>query len=160
MDADPVEKHKSSANGDVSSIGYSQVPIALVGSACRLPGRCSTPHALWDFISKGQVAGNEVPPSRFSLTGNYDGSGKPGTIRSPGAMFLEDVDIAHFDASFFSISPGEAASMDPQQRLLLEVTYECLENCGLTLQNIKGGRIGCLVGSNTSGMHNNYNPVN
>lgn len=44
-----------------------------------------------------------------------------------GGHFL-DGNIAHFDTSFFSITPSEAKTMDPQQRLLLEVTYEALEN--------------------------------
>lgn len=39
--------------------------------------------------------------------------------------------------------------MDPQQRNLLEVTYECLENAGVTLQQASGANIGCYVGNFT-----------
>lgn len=35
---------------DGASEHYSQVPIAVVGMACRLPGHCNTPKDLWDFM--------------------------------------------------------------------------------------------------------------
>ena len=107
-----------------------QTPIAVVGLACRLPGHSTTPKALWDFISAGGIAKNTPPDSRFRLEGHYDGSKKPHTMRSPGAMFLEDVDPTDLDAGFFGITTVDAIAMDPQQRQLLEVVYECLENAG------------------------------
>lgn len=149
---DKSQSQGPSINGDSGPAVHQQTPIAVLGLACRLPGRCNSPHALWDFISQGSIASNEPPKSRFGLSGHYDGSGKPGTIPSPGGMFLEDVDPAAFDASFFNTSLTDATSMDPQQRLMLEVAYECLENSGLTLQKIRGANIGCLVGNNTCGM--------
>lgn len=145
-----------SINGDSGSSVQRQIPVAVVGLACRLPGRCNTPTALWDFISKGSVASNIPPKSRFSLAGHYDGSGKPGTMPTLGGMFLEDVDLAAFDATFFNTGVMDAKSMDPQQRLMLELAYECLENSGLTLENIRKAHIGCLVGNNTCGMKRVY----
>lgn len=68
-------------------------------------------------------------------------------MRSPGGMFLEDVDPQDFDAQFFGISRTDAIAMDPQQRQLLEVVYECLENAGLTLEDLDGAPVGCFVGS-------------
>lgn len=68
-------------------------------------------------------------------------------MRSPGGMFLEDVDPQDFDAQFFDISRTDAIAMDPQQRQLLEVVYECLENAGLTLEDLDGAPVGCFVGS-------------
>ncbi|KAK0639938.1 hypothetical protein B0T16DRAFT_338800 [Cercophora newfieldiana] len=127
-----------------------QEPIALVGMSCRLPGGCNTPQALWDFLMQGKIADNRPPASRFNLDGHYDGSGRPGTMPTPGGMFLHDVDLARFDASFFNISHAEAMSMDPQQRLLLETVYECTENCGLPLEALRGAKIGCLVGANSA----------
>jgi len=44
-----------------------------------------------------------------------------------GAHFLKE-DLGAFDASFFSITPAEAAGMDPQQRGILETAYRALEN--------------------------------
>lgn len=71
---------------------------------------------------------------------------------TPGGMFLEEVDLAAFDAAFFNISRADAISMDPQQRLLLEVVYECLENSGLKLETLRGGNVGCIVGAIGCGM--------
>ncbi|EKG16354.1 Beta-ketoacyl synthase [Macrophomina phaseolina MS6] len=68
-------------------------------------------------------------------------------MRSPGGMFLENVDPQDFDAPFFSISPADALAMDPQQRQLLEVVYECLENAGITLESLDEAPVGCFVGS-------------
>jgi acyl transferase domain-containing protein len=51
-----------------------------------------------------------------------------------------------FDASFFGISRAEAKAMDPSQRLMLEVTYEAFENCGMTLDQVRGSNTSCYVG--------------
>lgn len=72
-------------------------------------------------------------------------------MKSPGGMFMEDVDPAVFDAQFFNISRIDAIAADPQQRQLLEVTYECLENAGVPLETISGQSVGCLVGTNIVG---------
>jgi acyl transferase domain-containing protein len=73
-------------------------------------------------------------------------------MRSPGGMFLENVDPQDFDAQFFGIPRVEAIAMDPQQRQLLEVVYECLENAGLSLEAVAGKPVGCFVGSYAVGM--------
>jgi acyl transferase domain-containing protein len=141
---------------------YLQDPIAVIGLACRLPGNCNSPTALWDFLERGGVAHNEAPKSRFNLESHHDGSKKPKTMRSPGGMFLENIDPQDFDAQFFGISYADAVAMDPQQRQLLEVVYECLENAGITLEAVDGEPIGCFVGSYAVGMifaHNNILPL-
>lgn len=129
------------------SAQYRQDPIAIVGLANRLPGDNNSPSQLWDFLERGGVAQNDPPESRFSLQGHYDMSLKPHTIRTPGAMFLENIDPAKFDASFFNINRADAIAMDPQQRQLLEVVYEGLENAGLTLETMSNALYGCFVGS-------------
>jgi acyl transferase domain-containing protein len=131
---------------------YSQDPIAVIGLACRLPGNCNSPDALWSFLEQGGVAHNEAPESRFDLKTHHDGSRKPKTMRSPGGMFLENVDPQDFDAQFFGIPRVEAIAMDPQQRQLLEVVYECLENAGISLEAFAGKPVGCFVGSYAVGM--------
>lgn len=133
---------------------YRQDPIAVVGLANRLPGHSTNPTKLWEFLERGGVAENAPPHSRFALAGHYDGSLKPHTIKTPGAMFLEDMDPAEFDASFFNISRADAISMDPQQRMLLEVVFEGLENAGITLERLSGDAFGCFVGSYAVGPKN------
>jgi acyl transferase domain-containing protein len=126
---------------------YLQEPIAIIGLACRLPGNCNSPTAFWDFLDRGGVAHNEAPESRFNLKNHHDDYKKPKTMRSPGGMFLENIDPQTFDAQFFGISGVDAIAMDPQQRQLLEVVYECLENAGISREALDGKDVGCFVGS-------------
>ncbi|KAJ5375590.1 Acyl transferase/acyl hydrolase/lysophospholipase [Penicillium concentricum] len=130
-----------------SKAPYRQDPIAVVGLANRLPGHSTNPSKLWEFLERGGVAENEPPASRWSLKGHYDASGKPHTVRTPGAMFVEDIDPADFDPGFFNISTADAIAIDPQQRQLLEVVYEAMENAGLSLESLNGAPYGCFVGS-------------
>ena len=73
----------------------------------------------------------------------------PGTICSREGGFLTSWRPDEFDAEFFGISPREAATMDPQQRLLLEVTWEALENAGITAPTIRGTQTSVFVGVTT-----------
>ncbi|CAD6449305.1 eb0964f1-27a5-46b6-9504-99d5323d2a22 [Sclerotinia trifoliorum] len=129
---------------------HSQEPVAIIGFACRLPGGNTTPKKLWEFLERGDIASNKVPKSRFNVEGHWDGSQKPRTMRPCGGMFLEDIDPADFDASFFEISRIEAISMDPNQRQMLEVVFEGLENAGIPLESLDGQPVGCFVGSYAS----------
>jgi hypothetical protein len=134
-------------------LGRTQTPVAIIGMGCRLPGHSNSPTALWDFLQRGGVAKNEPPPSRFSLAGHYDKTRRPRTMKSPGGMFLEDVDPEIFDGQFFNISRVDCIAMDPQQRQLLEVAYECLENAGTPLEVVSGTKTGVIVGANFIGVY-------
>jgi len=132
---------------------FRQEPMAIVGFACRLPGGNNSPQKLWDFLESGSIAPNTVPRSRFNIEGHYDGSHKPGTMRPSGGMFLsDDIDLAHFDASFFETSGSDAIGIDPNQRQILEVVYEALESAGIPLHKLDGEPVACFVGSYSSGM--------
>ncbi|KAJ6028403.1 Acyl transferase/acyl hydrolase/lysophospholipase [Penicillium herquei] len=126
---------------------YRQDPIAVIGLANRLPGHSTNPTKLWELLERGGIAANDPPASRWSLKGHYDGSAKPHTTITPGAMFLEDIDPADFDPGFFKISTADAIAIDPQQRQLLEVVYEAMENAGLSLESVSGAPYACFVGS-------------
>ncbi|KAI1094301.1 putative polyketide synthase [Rostrohypoxylon terebratum] len=134
----------------MAKIQFRQEPIAVVGFACRLPGGNYSPRKLWDFLERGEVASNKVPKSRFNIDGHYDGSHKPGTMRPSGGMFIGDVDLAKFDASFFEIGGTEAIAMDPNQRQMLEIVVEGLENAGIPLEKLDGKSVACFVGSYAS----------
>ncbi|RYO78215.1 hypothetical protein DL763_009737 [Monosporascus cannonballus] len=133
-------------------------PIAIVSAACRLPGHVNSPHKLWELVQSGGTAvSNEVPKSRFNSEGHFDSSGRPGTMKALSGMFIEDIDPAAFDASFFNLNWADATAMDPQQRQLLEVVYECFENGGVPLEAVSGKHIGCYVGSFTGDYHDMQN---
>ncbi|RYP43908.1 hypothetical protein DL768_009576 [Monosporascus sp. mg162] len=138
-----VPSHASEANMKAQ---FTQMPIAIIGMACRLPGSCNTPKAFWDLLERGGVASRTPPATRFRVDTHNDNSKKRNTMASPGGMFI-DADPRDMDASFFKLPRAEAVAMDPQQRQLLEVVYEGLENAGLTMEEIDGQAFGCFVGS-------------
>jgi acyl transferase domain-containing protein len=89
--------------------------IAIVGMACRLPG-APNPARLWCLLRDGIDATVAVPPERGFL-----GVGRAGLVDRGD----------EFDAEFFGISPGEAASLDPLQGLALELCWEGFEDAGI-----------------------------
>ncbi|KJZ72361.1 hypothetical protein HIM_08287 [Hirsutella minnesotensis 3608] len=133
----------------MTNLGNVTTPVAVIGLSCRLPGNCNSPEQFWRFLLDGGIADTVPPSSRFNLSGHYDGTLRPWTMRTPGGMFI-NVDPRDVDAGFFGLSQVDAISMDPQQRQLLEVVYEGLENAGLTLEGIKSTLFGCFVASYAS----------
>ncbi|MDO9003895.1 MAG: SDR family NAD(P)-dependent oxidoreductase [Aquabacterium sp.] len=122
--------------------------VAIIGVACRFPGGCDTPQALWDFLCAGQHAVAEVPAERWPIDDYYDPDPHaPGKISSRYGAFLQD--IAYFDAEFFGISAREAEHMDPQQRLLLETSWQALESAGLHSKPLRGSNTGVFIGCMT-----------
>ncbi|WP_193513014.1 type I polyketide synthase, partial [Streptomyces griseoloalbus] len=110
-------------------------PIAVVGLACRLPG-ADGPAAFWELLGGGTSAITDVPEGRW-------GAGEPSAVRRGG--FLDGV--ADFDASFFAVSPREAAAMDPQQRLVLELVWEALEDAGILPASLRSTPTSVFVGT-------------
>ncbi len=123
-------------------------PIAIVGMGCRFPGGADDPEAFWQFVRGGGDAIREVPPERWDIDALYDPDpSAEGKVSSRWGGFLDDVD--RFDAAFFGISPREAVRLDPQQRLLLEVSWDALEDAGLTRESLAGSATGVFVGAHS-----------
>ncbi|MFI6173654.1 beta-ketoacyl synthase N-terminal-like domain-containing protein, partial [Nocardia sp. NPDC051052] len=116
--------------------------IAVVGIACRFPG-AANPAALWSLLTSGTAVDAPVPDGRWASDALAGVSESETAIIRRGA-FLDDV--AGFDAEFFRVPPAEAAMMDPQQRLMLELSWEALENAGITDRSVSGTRAGVFIG--------------
>ncbi|KAK3994976.1 type I iterative polyketide synthase [Cladorrhinum sp. PSN332] len=126
-----------------------QIPIAIVGAACRFPGGATSLESLWNILSAGGSTHTEIPRDRMNVDGFYHPDPlRPDTFHFRGGHFLQE-DISVFDAEFFGISPSEANAIDPQQRMLLEVTYEALENAGIPMEAIQGSSTSVFIGSFT-----------
>ena len=127
-----------------------QIPIAIVGMSCRLPGNISTPDEFWELCSRARSGWSKIPKERFENASFYHPNpGKGGCFNAVGGNFLKE-DLGLFDAPFFSLTAQEATSMDPQQRILLECTFEALDNAGIPKHQIIGKEVGVFIGGSFS----------
>ncbi|KKY36930.1 putative polyketide synthase [Diaporthe ampelina] len=127
------------------TFGDATAPIAIVGVSGRFPGDASSPDRLWELVSKGRSALTEVPRDRYNIDAFYHPSAEhQGTHNARGGYFVKE-DVATFDAPFFRITAQEAQAMDPSQRLALELSYEALENAGVSVEAIAGSQTGCYM---------------
>ena len=122
-----------------------QTGIAIIGTACRLPGGITTPEALWEFLKAGKDAIEELPRGRWIWPPTIDPDHHPG-IEYGG--FLKE--IGCFDASLFRLSPKEVELMDPQQRILLELSWEVLEDAGYSVDALSNSNTGVFIGASGS----------
>ena len=126
--------------------------IAIVGIGCRFPGGADSPSSFWQNLCDGVDAIVEVPPERFDLEEVFDDDpGRAGKLYTRWGGFIDGID--RFDPGFFGISPREASRIDPQQRLLLEVSWEALEDGGMSSDRFVGSNTGVFVGISTHDYH-------
>ncbi|MEM7305299.1 MAG: SDR family NAD(P)-dependent oxidoreductase [Planctomycetota bacterium] len=120
-------------------------PIAIVGLACRFPGKADTPERYWRLMRDGVDAVTEVPADRFPVDRYYDPDHQAqGKIATRYGAFVDELD--RFDARFFGMSAREAIELDPRQRILLETVWECLEHGAQAPQSLRGRSIGMYLG--------------
>ena len=116
--------------------------IAIVGMAGRFPGARNIAQ-FWQNLSNGVESLTALTDEEL-LRAGVD----PLSLRDPDyvktAAVLEGIDL--FDASFFGLSPKDAAIMDPQHRVLLECAWEALEHAGWIPEQFPGS-IGVYAGS-------------
>ncbi|KAL8376833.1 hypothetical protein RB595_007791 [Gaeumannomyces hyphopodioides] len=123
-----------------------QIPIAICGMACRLPGGLANPDELWEFLLAKKDGRCRVPKTRYNIDTYYSDTKKPGTVSTEYGYFLdESVELGALDTSLFSMTRTEVERADPQQRIMLEVAQEAFEDAGVT--DWRGKTIGTYVGS-------------
>ncbi|MGD9622852.1 MAG: type I polyketide synthase [Mycolicibacterium sp.] len=118
-------------------------PIAVIGIDCRFPG-APDKDAFWQLLMNGVVTDTEIPSLRWDVDAYYHPDGRPGSMNTRRAHFIDDVDA--FDNEFFGIAPTEAAGLDPQQRLLLQTSWRALEDAGIDPRSLAGAPTGVFVG--------------
>lgn len=119
--------------------------IAIVGTGMQLPGGITDLESLWNLLQSGQDTTQEIPTDRWELDEFYDAdTEKSGKMYTKHGSFIKQAD--HFDASFFGITPREAAKMDPQHRLLLECSWQALERAGVGKTRLKASQTGIFIG--------------
>ena len=120
-------------------------PIAIVGTACRLPGNVASLDDYWSLLGNGRDAVTEISPERFAT--EHWWHPRPGTLGRSYTWAADAVsDVDQFDPEFFGISPRDATQMAPQHRLLLELAWEALELSGQKPSSILGSNCGVYVG--------------
>nr|QCQ29630.1 polyketide synthase-nonribosomal peptide synthase [Alternaria oxytropis] len=122
-------------------------PVAIIGSACRLPGGADSPAKLWELLKNPSDVLSDMPADRLNLWSFYHQNGEyHGSTDVPNKGYLLSEDIRLFDAAFFRINPQEADGMDPQQRLVLETVYEALESAACPLEHIQNSMTSVYAG--------------
>lgn len=100
--------------------------VAIVGMACRLPG-AADPQRFWRNLMEGRTAIRRFTPGEIRAAGGSEALlADPAFVPAHG--YLEGYDL--FDARRFGVSPREAELMDPQHRVLLECSAEALQDAG------------------------------
>lgn len=116
--------------------------IAIIGMAGRFPGARNV-REFWENLRDGVESIRSLSDAELLAAGVT-----PAEIARPDyvkrAAVLEAVPM--FDASFFGLSPRDAAIMDPQHRHFLECAWEAIEDAGHPPQRFNGS-IGVFAGS-------------
>jgi acyl transferase domain-containing protein len=124
-------------------------PIAVLGMACRLPGEVRNPEDLFELLIAGKEAITEIPAERGWPDTLYDPDPeRRGSFYTRRGGFVSRVD--RFEAGFFRMSPQEVRAVDPQHRMLLELSWEAIEQSGISPLALKGSRTGVFMGLTTS----------
>ncbi|MEO8693215.1 MAG: SDR family NAD(P)-dependent oxidoreductase [Acidimicrobiales bacterium] len=109
--------------------------IAIIGMAGRFPGARNVAE-FWSNLRRGVESIEFYSEDELLAAGELlENIRDPSYV--PASAPLDDID--QFDASFFGMSPRDAAVFDPQHRLFLECAWEAFEHAGYVGERIEGG---------------------
>ena len=152
------QQHPRMRTADVSQITSVPKPqrsqedndaIAIVGMAVNYP-KGEGIDELWDTLSQGLNACEEIPSNRFDISQFYEAESsqsKGRKMTTKTGNFINDP--WGFDNSFFNISAREAKSVDPQSRVLLHAAHAAMEDAGYaedTTPTFQRKTFGCYIG--------------
>jgi acyl transferase domain-containing protein/thioesterase domain-containing protein/acyl carrier protein len=126
--------------------GESALAIAVIGMAGRFPGAPGL-DGFWHNLSNGVESIATLTDAELLAAGvSPKLLANPRYVRARGRLD----GVADFDASFFGMSPREAATTDPQHRIFLECAWEALEHGGVDPARFPGS-IGVYGGAAEGG---------
>ncbi len=120
--------------------------IAIIGLACRFPGKVTNLGEYWQVLTSGRDVITEIPSTRWTLDRfNHPLRSAAGRSITMAAGVVDGLD--YFDHAFFGISRKEAEFMDPQQRMLLELAWEMMEQANIPPSRLSGDNVGVYIGA-------------
>ncbi|MTD72405.1 type I polyketide synthase [Flavobacterium sp. LC2016-13] len=130
---------------EVQKLKENDGPIAVIGMACKLPGKVNNTEDFWQLLLDKKNGIVDIPADRWNIDDFYDENlSVPGKMCVRKGGFIDDIDL--FDAQFFGISPIEAEALDPQQRILLQTTLQAIESAGIPTEKLKGSLSSVFIG--------------
>lgn len=133
----------------IAQVELEKEPIAVVGIGLRLPGSDS-PQTYWDQILEGRSGIVDVPQDRWENPDlYYDPDPKaPDKSYSRIGGFVQDFS---FDPLKYRIPPAVAQKMDRTQQMAVTCVAEALEDAGLSPEQLRGRRVGIILGNSMGG---------
>ena len=143
--ADRVYDHSSTGHSSTTT----QLPIAVVGLACRFPD-ADDAAALFQVITTGRRAFRRIPPCRVDLADYY--SSNPATPDATYSTRAALIEGWQFDRAAFGISQATYLSTDPAHWLALETAARALASAGFAGgTGLPKERTGVFIGNTLTG---------
>jgi len=119
------------------------VPVAIVGMACRLPGAANL-EQYWQLISQGKSAVGEVPPERLNREIYYHPEkGQRGKTYSTKAALLSD---RTFNRQRCPLPQSLIDSVDNTHLLMTEVAAEAFRHAGYDPFQLPNRNVSVFIG--------------
>lgn len=136
------EAGHASVRRDLNDLSHD---IAIVGTACRLPGQIYNTEDLWKRLTDKIDCIGAVPEDRWESDKYFDP--RPFVEGKIGQAKGGFIDAFRFhDPKFFDLSLNEAKTMDPQQRIVHQMAWEAIENAGLDPRELEKISTGVMIG--------------
>jgi acyl transferase domain-containing protein/NAD(P)H-dependent flavin oxidoreductase YrpB (nitropropane dioxygenase family)/NAD(P)-dependent dehydrogenase (short-subunit alcohol dehydrogenase family) len=134
-----------------ATVRSAEVPIAIVGASCLLPG-AQSPAAFWKNVLAKASFVREIPIGRFDWRLYFDADrNAPDRIYSKWGAFLDKLP---FDPERFGIPPHSLRSISAVQLLTLEACRRALDDAGFGSENFDRENTAVILG--TDGMADLY----